>query len=225
MITMELSTAKKMNIMTNDIKKAIQEKDLRIFSLYYLFKYGYTSTKATNMCMFAGLGNVQMIIEFLNDGGQQELLKIPGCDNKTILSLKKLCKQFANQNTNSVYFEQFERKIAEQGIRIEKRKKNILEEENEIKKNIEIVNTYRKIEKLIPEDYDLKTFIIDENMSSWASKVLCFNSDIKDVKELIRVFVGTPNYFSRLRNCGRITSKEIENTCLNYMQSLEKEIA
>lgn len=85
---------------TNKAKKAkpslTAANDLSKFSLFFLHKYHHLTSRIADICMFAGLSDIGKMIDMFENGREKELLKLPGCGNDDINSLRKLCKEFNN---------------------------------------------------------------------------------------------------------------------------------
>jgi hypothetical protein len=209
----------------NDILKAIENRDISIFSLLYLYKYNYISFRTADICYFAHLGEFSKIIELFNEKREDELLKMPGCHTTNIESLRKLVNDIVNPETNQKYFDVFEARL--HNFKMRNRKEGNPDYKMYVDKNLKSsrLSAFRnKYDLTSIENYDLQQFFRDEKLSVRASNALFNVIGISSVAELLELYVQGSKNFLNYQNVGKKTLTEIEDACRNCILKLPLKI-
>jgi hypothetical protein len=209
---------------TEEIKKLriaqTAARDLSKFSLYYLNKYDHIPVITANICMFAGLSNIEQIIQLFGEGRQNELLKLPHCTKGIIAELKKLCDEFSDPLTNQKFFTHFAERLVYYEDQIKKEKIRDKKKLADKKVRDKAIENWDKLDKSILENYDLKTFIEEQKLSQNAANKLCMTAGFTNVKQVFEILFPKPHGLFYLKGIGELTLKEIEKACYDFLEKI-----
>jgi hypothetical protein len=194
--------------------------DLSKFSIYYLFKYNYIPVKTANICMCAGLSNIEQIIQLFAEGRQNELLIMPGSSKDIISELKKLCDEFSDPLIVQKLYDQFAERIAYLKHYMEKVEIGKREKLADRMARYRAEEIWDHIDKSVLENYDLKTFIEEQKLSQRAANILCMTAGFTNVKQVLESFFPHRSELLKIKGIGLLSFFEIEKACYNFLEKV-----
>jgi hypothetical protein len=194
--------------------------DLSKFSVYYLFKYRLIDVKTANICMCAGLSNIQQIIQLFAEGRQNELLIMPHSSKDIVSELKKLCDEFSDPLTVQKLHDQFEERIAYIKHYMEKVEIGKREKLADSMARYRAKEIWDHIDKSVLENYDIKTFIEEQKLSKKAANQLCIKVGFTNVKQVMEKFFPDRYELFKIKGQGILSFNEIEKACYNFLEKV-----
>lgn len=198
-----------------------ENKDLSIFNLFYLYQFGYLNLENTHICSFAHLGDMQKIVSLFKENKEENLLKIPGCQNANIYELRQLSLDFANSEINQKFFDEFEKKLSVYDEIIATRTNPDYNSEIKRKESQRRLADFKnKYDLSGIKNYNLNALLSNMRIPKHIATMVLNLRGIAPLKELLEIYIYNPVDLLKYRNVGMKTYYAWVDVCTEIIKTL-----